>query len=136
MLSHERLPPERETLEYAWQLEIILGRLGARLTTSQVSEPVVGHDSCISPSRLDGEKMLGFLKNFYLQIMEDANTLVRSPVIDKTKWIEKLKYDVLRFSLDSVDLGLVEVGNAVNIQVREISVEMKISLSFFLSLFL
>lgn len=50
--------------------------------------------------------------------MEDEYTLVRSPVIDKTKWIEKLKYDVLRFSLDSIDLNLVEVGNAVNIQVR------------------
>jgi hypothetical protein len=49
--------------------------------------------------------------------MEDEYTLVRSPVIDKSKWIEKLKYDVLRFSLDSVDLNLVEVGNAVNIQV-------------------
>ena len=43
--------------------------------------------------------------------------LVRSPYIDKTKWIEKLKYDILRFSLDSVDLNLVEIGNAVNIQV-------------------
>lgn len=50
--------------------------------------------------------------------MEDEYTLVRSPVIDKTKWIEKLKYDVLRFSLDSVDLNLVEVGNAVNVQVN------------------
>ena len=49
--------------------------------------------------------------------MEDEYTLVRSPVIDKAKWIEKLKYDVLRFSLDSVDINLVEVGNAVNIQV-------------------
>ena len=61
--------------------------------------------------------MLGFVKNFYLQIMEDEYTLTRSPVIDKTKWIEKLKYDVLRFSLDSIDLSLVEVGSAVNIQV-------------------
>ena len=63
------------------------------------------------------EKATGFLKNFYLQIMEDEYTLVRSPVIDKTKWIEKLKYDVLRFSLDSVDFSLVEVGNAINVQV-------------------
>ena len=51
--------------------------------------------------------------------MEDEYTLVRSPYIDKTKWIEKLKYDVLRFSLDSVDLNLNEVGNAVNIQVTK-----------------
>ena len=50
--------------------------------------------------------------------MEDEYLLVRSPFIDKTKWIEKLKYDVLRFSLDSVDLNLVEIGNAVQIQVR------------------
>lgn len=50
--------------------------------------------------------------------MEDEYTLVRSPVIDKAKWIEKLKYDILRFSLDSVDLSLVEVGNALNVQVK------------------
>jgi hypothetical protein len=62
--------------------------------------------------------MIGFLKNFYLQIMEDEYTLVRSPVIDKAKWIEKLKYDVLRFSLDSIDFNLVEIGNAFNIQVN------------------
>jgi hypothetical protein len=36
MLSHEGLPPERETLEYAWQMEIILGRISARITTIQV----------------------------------------------------------------------------------------------------
>jgi hypothetical protein len=36
MLSHEGLPPERETLEYAWQLEIILGSISARVTTIQV----------------------------------------------------------------------------------------------------
>ena len=55
MLSHEGLPPERETLEYAWQLEIILGRLGARLTTPQVSDTFAGSDFCTSRSCLDGE---------------------------------------------------------------------------------
>ncbi|CAF4369628.1 unnamed protein product, partial [Adineta steineri] len=35
MLSHEGLPPERETLKYAWQMEIILGKISARLTTIQ-----------------------------------------------------------------------------------------------------
>ncbi|CAF4962750.1 unnamed protein product, partial [Rotaria magnacalcarata] len=102
MLSHEGLPPERETLEYAWQMEIIVGKISARVTSIQV------------------EKLIGFLKNFYLQIMEDEYTLVRSPVIDKAKWIEKLKYDVLRFSLDSVDLNLVEVGNSLNVQVAPV----------------
>ncbi|CAF4637951.1 unnamed protein product, partial [Rotaria magnacalcarata] len=62
----------RETLEYAWQMEIIVGKISARVTSIQV------------------EKLIGFLKNFYLQIMEDEYTLVRSPVIDKAKWIEKL----------------------------------------------
>jgi hypothetical protein len=77
------------------------------------------------------EKMLGFVKNFYLQIMEDEYTLTRSPVMDKTKWIEKLKYDVLRFSLDSIDLSLIEIGNAVNVQVRSfIELENK---NFFMS---
>lgn len=57
------------------------------------------------------------MKNFYLQMMEDDNALIRSPIMDKTKWIEKLKYDVLRFSLDSVDFNLLEVGNAISAQV-------------------
>ncbi|CAF0920498.1 unnamed protein product [Adineta steineri] len=48
--------------------------------------------------------------------MEDEYTLARSPYIDKTRWIEKLKYDVLRFSLDSIDLNFIEVRNAVNVQ--------------------
>ena len=73
------------------------------------------------------EKATGFLKNFYLQIMEDEYTLVRSPVIDKTKWIEKLKYDVLRFSLDSVDFSLVEVGNAINVQVTVLDESRRLS---------
>ncbi|CAF4318963.1 unnamed protein product, partial [Adineta steineri] len=90
MLSHKGLPPEREILEYVWQIEIILGKISARLTTIQ--------------------------KKFYLQIMEDEYTLTRSLYIDKAKWIEKLKYDVLRFSLDSVDLNVIEVENAVNVQ--------------------
>jgi hypothetical protein len=38
MLSHEGLPPERETLEYAWQMEIILGKVSARLTSIQVNK--------------------------------------------------------------------------------------------------
>ncbi len=76
--------------------------------------------------------MLGFVKNFYLQIMEDEYTLTRSPVMDKTKWIEKLKYDVLRFSLDSIDLSLIEIGNAVNVQVRSF-IELE-NQNFFISL--
>jgi hypothetical protein len=66
--------------------------------------------------------------------MEDEYTLVRSPFIDKTKWIEKLKYDILRVSLYSVDFNLVEVGNAVNIQVKRLLIltySPYISLSFF-----
>ncbi|CAF3934885.1 unnamed protein product, partial [Adineta steineri] len=83
-------------------MKIVLGKISARLITIQL------------------EKTLGFVKNFYLQIMEDEYTLGRSPYIDKAKWIEKLKYDVLRFSLDSIDLNLIEVGNAVNVQIAPI----------------
>jgi hypothetical protein len=52
--------------------------------------------------------------------MQDEYTLIRSPVMDKTKWIEKFKYDVLRFSLDSIDLNLIEIGNAINAQVNNL----------------
>lgn len=53
-------------------------------------------------------------------MMEDEYTLIRSPIMDKTKWIEKLKYDVLRFSIDSIDLNLLEIGNAFNAQIAPI----------------
>ncbi|CAF3680785.1 unnamed protein product [Rotaria sp. Silwood1] len=86
ILSHEGLPLKRKTLEYAWQMEILLGKISTRLTT---------------------EKILCFLKNFHLQMIEDEYTLIRSPVMDKTKWIEKFIYDVLRFSLDSFDFSLI-----------------------------
>lgn len=36
MLSHEGLPPERETLEYAWQMDILLGKVSGRVTSIQV----------------------------------------------------------------------------------------------------
>ena len=49
MLSHEGLPPERETLEYAWQMEILLGKVSARVTTIQVRRTFF---SRITPSRL------------------------------------------------------------------------------------
>ncbi|CAF0995968.1 unnamed protein product [Adineta steineri] len=52
--------------------------------------------------------------------MEEKYILARSPYIDQAKWIEKLKYDVLRFRLDSIDLNLIEVENVVNVQVRNI----------------
>jgi len=51
--------------------------------------------------------------------MQDEYTLIRSPIMDKTKWIEKLKYDILRFSLDSIDFNLIEIGNAINAQVNK-----------------
>ncbi|CAF1022823.1 unnamed protein product [Adineta steineri] len=84
---------------------------------------ILSHEGLAPESRLTTiqlEKTLGFVKNFYLQIMEDEYTLTRSPYIDKVKWIEKLKYDVLRFSLDSIDLNLIEVENTVNIQIAPI----------------
>lgn len=102
MLSHEGLPPERETLEYAWQIEILLGKVSARLTTIQL------------------EKLLSFGKNFYLQMMEEEFALVRAPTTDPSQIVEKLKYNVLRFSLDSVEISLVETGNAIHLQVRRI----------------
>jgi hypothetical protein len=53
MLSHEGLPPERETLEYAWQMEILLGKISARLTTIQVFELFIQKKKKIFFSRIN-----------------------------------------------------------------------------------
>ena len=51
-------------------------------------------------------------------MMEEEYGLIRSPSFDTSQLIEKLKYNVLRFSLDSIDISLVETGNAIHLQVQ------------------
>ena len=43
---------------------------------------------------------------------------MRPSLVNQTTSIERLKYNVLRFSLDSVDLNVIEAGTAISVQVR------------------
>lgn len=40
MFSHERLPLESETLEYAWLVEAVIGDVSGRLTSPQVRSKI------------------------------------------------------------------------------------------------
>ena len=51
--------------------------------------------------------------------MENEHSVIHSTNTDKKNDAEELKYDVFRFSLDSIDLSLVEIGSALTVQVRK-----------------
>jgi hypothetical protein len=85
-----------DTLEYAWLLEILLGDVTGAVTPIQAEQLVHG------------------LEAFLTTLLE--NDFQLQPVfIDRIDPGLPYKYEVTRFSLDKVDLYLIESGTALNI---------------------
>ena len=123
MFSHEGLPLDSETLEYAWLLELLVGDLTGRLTSPQL------------------QNIVEFLQTFVFLIEDAENDLQRpSPhfvcqhgVLQPECKVEPqcsypcptaddIKYRMTRCSVDCVDLYLVEAGTALNVQVYPVRV--------------
>ncbi|RMZ92833.1 hypothetical protein BpHYR1_052404, partial [Brachionus plicatilis] len=94
--DEERL--KTDTLEYAWLLEILLGDVTGAVTPVQV------------------ETLLHGLESLLLLLFEDEYQL--KPVYwNRTDPGLPYKYEVTRFSLDLIDIYLVESGTALNFNV-------------------
>lgn len=90
-----------DTLEYAWLLEILLGDVTGYATPIQA------------------EQLLHGLEAFFTTILENDYQL--QPVYtNRADPASPYKYEVTRFSLDKVDLYLVESGTALNINVSNL----------------
>jgi hypothetical protein len=90
-----------DTLEYAWLLEILLGDVTGALTPIQAEQLVHGVESLVT------------------LLLENDYQL--EPVFaDRTDPGLPFKYEVVRFSLDLIDLYLVECATALNFNLRPI----------------
>lgn len=90
-----------DTLEYAWLLEILLGELTGSLTPVHAKQIVHGVESLV------------------LLLIENDYQL--EPVfVDRSDPGLPFKYEVVRFSLDLIDLYLVECATALNFNLRPI----------------
>ncbi|KAH3829887.1 hypothetical protein DPMN_103118, partial [Dreissena polymorpha] len=124
MFSHEGLPLESETLEYAWLVEAVIGDLTGRLTSPQI------------------QTIVEFLQTFIMLIEDVENSLPRAvsyqlcqhalPQLQCNKVTpgyttpcpssEDIKYRLTRASVDSLNLFLVEGGTALNVQLYPLKI--------------
>ena len=118
MFSHRELPIDQETAEYAWIVEVIVGDLTGRLTSSHIQYIVE-------------------ILQVQLLLVEDAENKLKLATVhhtcqhgrlapecpnppsflDTCPSSEDVKYTMTRVSVDCVDLYLVEAGTALNVQV-------------------
>lgn len=95
-----------DTLEYAWLLEILLGDIVGHVTPSQTSQVINALELALN---------LILEEQFWHQ-----------PVfIDRVDPALPFKYEVTRFSIDNIDLFLVECATALNLKVLYIIILFK-----------
>ncbi|XP_076446239.1 bridge-like lipid transfer protein family member 1 isoform X6 [Babylonia areolata] len=128
MFSHEGLPLDSETLEYAWLIEAVIGTVSGKLTTPQV------------------QNIAEFIQTFIMLVDNPENQLIRpSPYVPCQHMVpqhqcrmllrpdlpslpfpcpssEDIKYQMVRLSLDSLNLFMVESGSALNLSVRPVRI--------------
>uniref|UniRef100_A0A182M138 Fragile site-associated protein C-terminal domain-containing protein n=1 Tax=Anopheles culicifacies TaxID=139723 RepID=A0A182M138_9DIPT len=116
MFSNEGRQLEEETLEYAWLLEVQLGKLSGKMTLSQLCNVVTGLETLVfltmdSENELKSPKTVrychhGVPSSSCPHTKEDAK--YRCPST------EDIKYRMTRVGVDAVDLYLIENGTAMH----------------------
>uniref|UniRef100_A0A182XZU0 Bridge-like lipid transfer protein family member 1 C-terminal domain-containing protein n=1 Tax=Anopheles stephensi TaxID=30069 RepID=A0A182XZU0_ANOST len=116
MFSNEGRQLEEETLEYAWLLEVQLGKLSGKMTLSQLCNVVTGLETLVfltmdSENELKSPKTVrychhGVPSSSCPHTKEDAK--YRCPST------EDIKYRMTRVAVDAVDLYLIENGTAMH----------------------
>lgn len=116
MFSNEGRSLDSETLEYAWLLEIQLGKLSGKLTLPQLTHVLLGLET-MAYLALDPENDLKSPKSIiYCHHGKDARLCdkTREEIKYRCPSSEDIKYRMLRISIDAVDLYLVENGCALH----------------------
>ncbi|XP_026670200.1 transmembrane protein KIAA1109, partial [Ceratina calcarata] len=122
MFSNEGRSLDQETLEYAWLIEIQLGKLSGKLTTPQLHHLVIS------------------LETFLLMVKNNENSLrppdlphhchhgippLQCPDSDVDKHYrcpssEDIKYRMTRVAIDAIDLYFQELGTTIHIWISPI----------------
>lgn len=139
MFSNEGRTPDQETLEYAWLIEVQLGKLSGRLTTPHIEVIVASLENFILLA-LDLENTLRSPHSFfychhgynqfecpvysdeYSDTDMDRKTPNSSPDLDRQlvrvcPTSEDIKYKMVRVGMDAIDIYVVESGSVLNVWV-------------------
>lgn len=122
MYSNEQRSLDEDTLEYAWMLEVQLGKISGKMTLPQLCHVVTGLET-LALTAVDAENQLksprtlrychhGMPTHLCPQTKEEARYRCPSS--------EDIKYRLTRVSIDAVDLYLIENGTAVHTWVSPI----------------
>ncbi|KAA3677844.1 uncharacterized protein DEA37_0010303 [Paragonimus westermani] len=119
MFSHAMLPLDAETLEYAWLLELTVGQLTGQLTAPQLASVIRALNS-FTFTMIDAENQL--VRSHAFELCQHARPQALCPlrptVVPKMLCPGEslLKYRFVRVSLDGLDVGIVETGSCLSIQ--------------------
>ncbi|XP_017304377.2 transmembrane protein KIAA1109-like, partial [Diaphorina citri] len=108
---------DQETLEYAWQLEIQLGKLSGKFTSPQLYHVITGLETLVllitdPESKLQAPRLPPECHHGIPPLTcpeSDADGKYRCPSGDD------IKYRMTRVCIDAIDLYLIESGTALNL---------------------
>lgn len=116
MFSNEGRSLDSETLEYAWLLEVQLGKLSGKLSLPQLTHVLMGLET-MAYLALDPENDLKSPKSIiYCHHGKDARVCEKTKEEIKYRCpsSEDIKYRMLRVAIDAIDIYLVENGCALH----------------------
>lgn len=120
LFSDKDLPLDSVTVEYAWLLELTLGKLFGRFTTSHLIQTAKFLEIFASFA-LSEEEAYACPKSIQLcQHMVPVELCPKSALTTSCPSESQLKYKMLRLSLDQMDIYLVESDCSLRLQVEPV----------------
>ena len=118
MFSELDRPLGVDTLEYAWLIEVQCGTLMGKITATQLCNIIVALESFVYLA-VDKENVLKPPRSFKL-CQHNENQKICSYINKESQLchtVEELKYRLVRFSADALDLSIVEkAASALRLQ--------------------
>lgn len=107
---------EEETIEYAWLLEIQLGKLSGKLTVPQLYHIVSGLETFLMLA-IDAESELRppkALRHCHHGVPSNQCAHTKEEIKYRCPTSEDIKYRMTRVAIDAIDLYLIESGTALH----------------------
>lgn len=123
MFSNDGRSLDDETLEYAWMLEVQLGKLSGKLTLPQLCHVVTGLETLLMLA-LDGENELRppkTLRYCHHGVPSSMCAHTKEEIKYRCPSSEDIKYRMTRVAIDAVDLYLIEGGTALHTWVSTVT---------------
>uniref|UniRef100_T1J6C2 Bridge-like lipid transfer protein family member 1 C-terminal domain-containing protein n=1 Tax=Strigamia maritima TaxID=126957 RepID=T1J6C2_STRMM len=116
MFSNEGRSLDDETLEYGWLIEVQIGDITGRITTPQVYQIILGIETFIFLAEDVENSLQHPIPYKFCQHQLPQTQCAESTDELFCPTVDEIKYRMIRLAVDAVDLHLVEVGTACNIQ--------------------